>query len=157
RFDRRYREFVLASVRYIDLKGLATIGFYTPELDDVFVDVSLAYRAPHLVPEGVLGQPPPREVTDRHQLMELVGQREPVVLAVIGAPGSGKTTLLRHTARVVCRDRKDRPRTVPMLLHLRDHVGGIVAGPDVTLADLVRGTLGRYAPDEPPGWLEQKL
>jgi hypothetical protein len=157
RFDRKYREFVLASVRYIDLKGLATVGFYTPELDDVFVDVSLAYRAPHLVPEGVLGQPPPKEVTDRHQIMELVGQREPVVLAVIGAPGSGKTTLLRHTARVVCRDRKDRPRTVPMLLHLRDHVGTIMDRPGVTLAELVRGTLGRYAPDEPPGWLEHRL
>src|SRR2546423_11613576 len=34
RFDRRYREFVLSSLRFVDLKGLATVGFYTPELDD---------------------------------------------------------------------------------------------------------------------------
>jgi len=29
RFDRRYREFVSGSLRYIDVKGLATIGFYS--------------------------------------------------------------------------------------------------------------------------------
>ncbi|MGH3623926.1 MAG: hypothetical protein ACRDQ5_19405 [Sciscionella sp.] len=35
RFDRRYHEFVLTSRRFIDLKGLATIGHATPELDEV--------------------------------------------------------------------------------------------------------------------------
>ena len=28
RFDRRYREYVLGSLRFIDLKGLATVGYY---------------------------------------------------------------------------------------------------------------------------------
>jgi hypothetical protein len=47
RFDESYREFMLGSLRFIDLKGLATVGFYTPELEEVFVDVSLAFREPN--------------------------------------------------------------------------------------------------------------
>lgn len=146
---------MLSSLRFIDLKGLATVGFYTPELDEVFVDVSLAYRAPHEVPESVLTQLP-SHLTDRHSIMDFIRQPQPTVLAVIGVPGSGKTTLLRHTARVVSRNRRNH-RSVPILLYLRDHAAAIVARGWVPLPDLVRSTLGRYGPDEPPGWLEQRL
>jgi hypothetical protein len=156
RFDRRYREFLLGTLRFIDLKGLATVGFYTPELDDVFVDVSLAYRAPHDVPESVLAEPP-AEVTDRHSIGHFLDQPQPVVLAVVGVPGSGKTTLLRHTARLVCRERGNRRRTVPILVYLRDHVATIASKPEFALPELVGATLTRYGPDEPPGWFEQRL
>jgi hypothetical protein len=120
RFDQRYREFVLGGLRFIDLKGLATIGFYTPELDEVFVDVSLAPREPNRA-SGDLLAVLPAEVTDRHALGDFLDRPQPVVLAVIGVPGSGKTTLLRHTARQVCLARRGRRRTVPILLYLRDH------------------------------------
>lgn len=156
RFDHRYREFVLNRMRFVDLKGLATVGFYTPELDDVFVDVSLAYRAPYQVPEDIVDRPHAGS-GDRLSLIELLDRPEPVVLAVIGVPGSGKSTLLRHTARVVCQERRHRRRTVPILLQLRDHTGTIVDTPEITLPALVRGTLGRYAEEEPPGWLDQRL
>jgi NACHT domain len=156
RFDRRYREFLLGHLRFIDLKGLPTIGFYTPELDEVFVDVSLAYRAPHQVSESVLAEPPV-EVTDRFSIDHFLDREQPKVLAVIGVPGSGKTTLLRHTARTVCREQRTRRRAVPVLIYLRDHVATIVADRGVDLPALVRATLGRYGPDEPPGWFEQQL
>jgi hypothetical protein len=156
RFDRHYREFVLSGLRFIDLKGLATVGFHTPELDEVYVDVSLVRRPPHEVPEDVLGSFSD-VIGERRSIDDFVGGERPAVLAVIGAPGSGKTTLLRHTARSVCRDRRDRNRTVPILLYLRDHVETIVSTPDITLPALVRGTLGRYAETEPPGWFEQRL
>ena len=90
RFDGRYREFVLGSLRFIDLKGLATVGYYTPELDEVFVDVSLAFRAPNQVSGGLLAELP-AEVTDRHSLGDFLDRPQPVVLAVLGVPGSGKT------------------------------------------------------------------
>jgi len=67
RFDRRYREYVLGSLRFIDLKGLVTVGYFTPELDEVFVNVSLAFRAPNQVSEGLLAELPV-EVTDRHSI-----------------------------------------------------------------------------------------
>jgi hypothetical protein len=156
RFGRHYREFMLSSLRRIDVKGLATIGFYTPELDEVFVDVSLAYRAPHQIPEGVLTQTP-ADVTDRRSLKEFLDNEDPAVLAVVGVPGSGKTTLLRHTARALCRHPRGRRRTVPMLLYLRDHVTKIVANPHVPLPELIVDTLGRMGTTEPPGWFEQHV
>lgn len=155
RFDQRYRASMLGSLRFIDLKGLPTIGFYTPELDEVFVDVSLAYRAPHQVPGDLLAQLP-TEVTDRHSIGDFLDRQLPVVLAVIGVPGSGKTTLLRHTARQICRDRRGRRRTVPILLCLRDHVAAVISTPKVTLPELLRDTL-EHGLSEPAGWFDQKL
>jgi hypothetical protein len=156
RFGRQYREYMLGSLRRIDVKGLATIGFYTPELDEVFVDVSLAYRAPHQIPEGVLTQTP-AEITDRRSLSDFLDNEDPAILAVVGVPGSGKTTLLRHTARALCRHPRGRRRTVPVLLYLRDHVTKIVANPRVSLPELIVDTLGRMGTTEPPGWFEQHL
>ncbi len=156
RFDRRYREYVLGSVRFTDLKGLATVGDHTPELDRVFVDVSLALRAPNQVREGLLADLP-MEVTDRHSIGDFLDRPEAAVLAIVGVPGSGKTTLLQHTALQVCRARRGRRRTVPILLYLRDHVVMIVSTPDVALHELLRSKLGRYRDDEPPDWFEQRL
>ena len=155
-FDKRYREFVLGSLRFIDLKGLATVGFYTPELDEVFIDVSLAPQEPNQASGGLLAHLP-AEVTERHSLRDFLDRAEPVVLAVIGVPGSGKTTLLRHTAQQVCRDHRAQQRAVPILLYLRDHVSAITSAPDVALPELVRATLGRYGTDEPEGWFERQL
>ncbi len=80
RFDRRYREFMLSSLRFIDIKGLATVGHFTPELDAVFVDVSLAYRAPQEIPEGLLAHIS-ADVTDRHSITEFLDLPDPTVLA----------------------------------------------------------------------------
>lgn len=153
-FNSLYRDFMLADLRFIDIKGLATIGFYTPELDEVFVDVGLAYRAPNQVSSGVLAELP-ADVTDRHSIVEFIGNAQPAVLAVIGAPGSGKTTLLRHTAREICRARRKVRRFVPVLLYLRDHAAAIVAAPSIALPELVRRTLDGLGSSEPTGWFEQ--
>jgi hypothetical protein len=157
RFDDHYREFLLAGLRFVDLKGLATIGPFTPELDEVFVDVSLVFRPPHLISQGVLGD---QADTGRRPLSEFIGQRRPTVLAVVGAPGSGKTTLLRHTARHVCLEARTQGRSgrnLPILLYLRDHASVITKDPTVSLAALVRSTLGTLAANEAQGWFEQKL
>ena len=156
RFDQDYRAFVLSGLRFIDQKGLATVGPFTPELDDVYVDISLASRPPHLVNEGLLSDLP-ADVTERRALSEFLGQTDPVVLAVIGAPGSGKTTLLRHTARQVCQRRRGQKRHLPILLYLRDHVAAVVADPDIALTALLRSTLGELRLAEPDGWFEQRL
>ena len=154
-FGKRYAEYVLGSLRFIDQKGLPTVGFYTPELDEVFVDVSLARRSPHEASADPLADLP-ADVTERLSISDFLDRNEPVVLAVTGAPGSGKTTLLRHTARHICRSPRGRRRHVPMLLYLRDHVNAIVEGRDDGLPSLLRSTLGAYGP-EPAGWFEQCL
>jgi hypothetical protein len=100
RYGRRYREHIATSLRLIDNKGLATGGPHTPELDEVFVDVGLAPRAPHQVPGGMLANVPD-DVTQRNSLSDLLDHERPVALAVIGAPGSGKTTLSPSLTAVI--------------------------------------------------------
>ncbi len=161
RFGKRYREYLLTDLRFIDLKGLAG-RFYTPELDEVYVDVALQPQDAGKVPSSDL---PTAELTDlpasgqRGLITDFLDRPRPRVLAVIGAPGSGKTTLLRHTARELCARRRERHhrRTTPVLLYLRDHAGAIVEDPRVALPLLVSSVLERYGLTEPPGWLERRL
>jgi hypothetical protein len=156
-FGKRYNEFLLAGLRFVDLKGLATIGPFTPELDEVFVDVSLIARSPHLIRSGVLSEP---AGAGRRALSEFIGRSQAVVVAVVGAPGSGKTTLLRHTARHACIHGaflRKTARDIPILLYLRDHSAEIVSDSSVSLATLVRKSLGSLAQAEPQGWFDRKL
>jgi NACHT domain len=161
RFGKRYREYLLTDLRFIDLKGLAG-RFYTPELDEVYVDVALQPRDADKVPSSDL---PAAELADlpesgqRRLITDFLGRPRPRVLAVIGAPGSGKTTLLRHTARELCAHRRERRyrRTTPVLLYLRDHASAIVGDPRVALPVLVSTVLTRYGLTEPVNWLERRL
>lgn len=156
RFDHRYRSLVLKSARFVETKGLATVGPFTPELADIYVDVGLAYRSPHQVQEGIVTQVP-AEVTGRHCIWDFLDKPEPQILAVVGVPGSGKTTLLRHTARLACQKGRGG-RTLPLLLYLRDHSRTIVENPAVTLPELIRLSLAPYEQlKEPAGWFEQRL
>lgn len=156
-FEERYREFLLAGLRFVDLKGLATIGPFTPELDEVFVDVSLVSRSPHLIQPGVLSE---LAGPGRRALSEFIGRRQAAIIAVVGAPGSGKTTLLRHTARYACthtRSFRKTDRDIPILLYLRDHSAEIVGNPSVQLVALACKGLGALAQIEPQDWFERQL
>ena len=162
RFERRYREFVLGSLRFMDHKGLATVGPFTPELDAVFVNVSLVPRPPQQIGPGVL--PGLSDDRARHRALgDFLGREKPAVLAVLGSPGSGKTTLLRHAARQAClrkrsrRDKTNYVRDIPILLYLRDHADAIAAELTVSVGTLLRTTLGAVGAEEPPGWFEQQL
>ena len=161
-FGCKYRAHLQKDVRFIEQKGLATVGPIAPELDEVFVDVSLAPRPPHLVPTDVLADSP-ADVGERRALQDFLDARKPARLAVIGAPGSGKTTLLRNTTRQACaqlrtgRGRRGLQAQVPILLYLRHHTAVIAANPDVTLADLLRSTLHELRAAEPDRWFEQRL
>src|SRR6185437_11268089 len=132
-------------------------GPFTPELDAVFVNVSLIPRPPQQIGPGVL----PGLADDRagrRVLGDFLGREEPAVLAVVGSPGSGKTTLLRHAARQACLrkrsrgDRSNHVRDIPVLLYLRDHAAVITADPAVSVVSLLRTTLGAVGAEESPGW-----
>lgn len=152
-FSQRYTNYVQASVRFIDQKGLPTVGFYTPDLNEVFVHVSLVWRAPHQVSSDPLAPPPP-DARERLSIDGLLDGTVPRVLALTGAPGTGKTTLLRHTARNICNSHHSG-RGIPILLYLRDHITAIVERHD-GLPDVVRSTLAQCGP-EPEGWFDQRL
>ncbi|WP_026422168.1 NACHT domain-containing protein [Actinokineospora inagensis] len=155
RFHHRYRAALRDSLRDVDLSGLVTTGYYTPGLDELFVDLQVEPRAPTLVDSGVLDEAegPRREL---FSVEELVGRRDAVALAVLGVPGSGKTTLLRHLARQTAREGRRGRRDVPILLYLRDHVDSIV-NERLSLSTLVTQWWGRTKHREPVGWFEQRL
>ncbi|GGO89458.1 NACHT domain-containing protein [Wenjunlia tyrosinilytica] len=156
RFERQYLEYVRQTHRFTDLKGMATIGEQTPQLEEVFVDVGLRAVPPHRAGDGPLvgaARPVPRRLS----IGDLLQKPEPVVLAVIGKPGTGKTTLLEHTAVRLARGGKDRPRNLPILLFLRDHVAAVVENPHRPLAERIRHCLSDLPDGEPPGWLEDQL
>jgi hypothetical protein len=156
RYRRQYRRWVLDSRRYLDVKGLATTGDQTPELDEVYVDLALARRAPHLVPGDPLSDVP-EDVTERYPIRTFIDRREPVALAVIGAPGSGKTTLLVSVARNCARTGRRQGRDIPVLLALRDHSAAVVSNPEIALAEIIRAATRTAQAHEPAGWWEWQL
>lgn len=158
-YGRRYRRWVLDSLKYVDVQDLATGGDHTPELDELYVDVALAGLGAH---QGS-GDPLSRAAEDtsqRHSISELLDRRSPAVLALIGQPGSGKTTLLaeaaRHSAETAALGRPGR-RCVPILLALREHAESIIADPAISLPDVVRAAVGGGPGREPGGWWERQL
>jgi hypothetical protein len=160
-FWQRYREHLLADLRYVDLRGLAG-RFFDPDLSDVYVDVALRPRDPGKVassdlPDADLANLP--MAGQRGRIEDFLGRPQPRVLAVIGAPGSGKTTLLRHTACQMCMTRRGhrQGRSIPVLLYLRDHVTRIVAEPQVALPALVAEDIALHGLSDRAGWLEQRL
>ncbi|MEU5784876.1 NACHT domain-containing protein [Micromonospora lupini] len=156
RYGRRYREFVLSSLRYVDAKGLATVGDQSPELEEVFVELSLVSRAPHDVPGSVLADTP-LEVSDRVSVWTVLGDATPRVLAVVGGPGCGKTTLLRHVARRLAKGRMRWRRPIPLLLILRDQAAVLVDNPALTLAEVVGRALPRLGGGDTERWWEYRL
>src|SRR5262249_20414611 len=136
--------------------GLAIVGPFTPELDDVYVDVGLAPRSAFQIPSHLLGDLPP-DVTARYSITQLLDREQSVVLAVIGPPGSGKTTLLRNVARRAAAGARGQRRNTPVLLVLRDHAARIAENPRVDLPTLLRANAVTLKTKEPEGWWEQQL
>lgn len=139
---RRYREYLRSMLRRADDDGLVTTGFYRPDLDEIFVDVTLA---------TLPGTPV------RRHIREFLDHRRPSVITMIGAPGTGKTRLLQLTALELCRRRRGRRRTVPILLYLREHASGIAAEPSIAMSELLHRATNRYAQIAPVRWVERRL
>ncbi|MGW4911365.1 NACHT domain-containing protein [Streptomyces sp. NPDC004270] len=163
RFEQAYRRHVRSTHRFVDLKGLATRGDYTPGLEEVFVDVSLAPGPVHTAERESLAGPVTASaaVPVRQSIDEFLDQQEGSCLAVIGAPGTGKTTLLKHLALRLAspsRGRGRRPlRDLPVLLYLRDHAAAVTADPALTLPQIIAASVAGLEPSEPAGWFEQQL
>ncbi|MEU8227767.1 NACHT domain-containing protein [Kribbella sp. NPDC048915] len=131
----RYLSQLLASVRDVELLGMATQGEFSLQLRQVYVDVSMApspvqttAHAPFVGAEIPVGE--------RRSLDSFLDSRRPRVFVVIGGPGSGKTTLLRWTAMTLG-ERRRHKRGLPVILYLRDHVQEIVRDPAVSIPELI--------------------
>jgi hypothetical protein len=158
RYHHHYREWVLHRNRFPQpSRPLPTTGAVSPELDDIFVDVSVVPRPSHLVPGGVVDDAP-ATVAERHSIWHFLNRRRAETLILLGAPGSGKSTLLRHIARRIA-NRPPLPgrRWVPVLVELRTYGHLVLANPSLSLPTLVSAVLRDLPVTEPPGWWHRKL
>jgi NACHT domain len=175
-YGRRYRHWVLEDKRNVELKGLGIAGPVPLELDDVYVDVALAYRPAHQVSGNPLDADVSRNSADRHSVSEFLYHNDPARLAVVGPPGCGKSTLLASIARHSAQGGPGCRRSLPVMVALRDlvapdhaaktaHSGALPGGgalpdvsqPGVTLPDVVRAVAHQAPEREPGGWWTHQL
>jgi energy-coupling factor transporter ATP-binding protein EcfA2 len=162
RYRRRYLEFLYYQNRDFDVKGLSTLGAYNLELEDVFVDLTIAARPVHATTTDPI-RTVPAELAGRRQIWDFLSSealaKEPLVL--IGPPGSGKTTLLKEIALQLTRRHRKRPRIkgrLPILLFLREHGDAVRDDASYTLPQAVEKALEKkHAPAPPSGWVEKQL
>lgn len=155
RYERAYRAWALDSMRYVRNRRLGIAESTSPQVDDVYVDVSLVPR-PLVGTDGDMLSDVAVDPSRRHSIWEFLNDRRSRVLAIRGQPGGGKTTLLLHVGSHLARERRLAGARIPVLLELRDHARQIIRNPKITLTELLRRSL--RAPDgEPRGWWEGRL
>ena len=157
-YETHYRAHLQECCKFVDLRGLRITSGYAPHLADVFVDVSLVPGPLHDATRVPLaGTPYEGHDRTRHSIRDFLAGSDSKCLAVIGAPGTGKTTLLKHLALDTSRSRRRNVRDLPVLVYLRDHAEAVTRGEILTLADMVRASVGTLDVPEPQGWLEAQL
>lgn len=162
-YQRRYCEYLQYEHRDFDVKGLTTQGIYTLDLEQVFVELSIAPRAAHQTTSNPIQIPEAlrhggHSIWDYLASASLMNQH----LMIIGAAGSGKTTLLKHIALTLVSRRRHQlqssiPYKLPFLLFLRDHANALIETPTYSLGDAVQGHLRKWGHPIPPGWVERQL
>src|SRR6266478_9090060 len=167
RYRKQYYQYLYYQHRDFDVKGLSTLGTYTLELDQIFVDLRIdpttALRAtPNPIPASQALLEGSNSIWDYLAPAQLSNQH----LAVIGPPGSGKTTLLKHITLALAvpqkRGQQSRPakmlHKLPIFLFLRDHASMIREQAHYTLEDAILDHLNKWEqPPPPPGWFKRQL
>lgn len=171
-FRQRYNQKVTYEHRIFNVRGLRTMGTFTLELQQVFIELKIA-------PAANLQQTNYNPIANR----ELIGNRRiweilkphvntaknaqitnPPIYAIIGAPGSGKTTLLQHVALTLAANQQKQhglpKHFTPLFLFLRNHTRTII-DKHPSLADLAQYHFSdpKKYPDlnPPPNWFEKQL
>ena len=165
-YKKKYLKYVFFRHRNFDVKGLSTQGTYTLELQQVFVELSMAPLPVHQLSSGLLHLPEELQTVTHtvwYYLLEDNGEYSDY--AVIGPPGSGKTTLLKHMALMLLGDQlagvqQDLPQKLPVLLFLRNLSKGIAAETEdapFTLEEAIQLDLRERDAEAPTGWFTAQL
>jgi energy-coupling factor transporter ATP-binding protein EcfA2 len=170
RYYRKYRQYLLNRDRYLNSSRAGLRGPLALDVEEVFVELSMTYRAPGSISANptpkIAGLVLPAHPTFSGKFSE---GREPVWKylqekrhrVILGAPGTGKSTLLQHITLTLL-DRKKRRAVgisakLPILLPLRSHWEAIVDNPTPSLAELVNKHLTKMKLEPPQGWFEHQL
>jgi lipopolysaccharide/colanic/teichoic acid biosynthesis glycosyltransferase len=160
-FTRAYMRYVTAATKYMDVKGLTTVGEHILEMQDVLVRLSLVPTGLHaLSPDPIQhGVKRRREANSTvwHWLQRANAEHR--VLAIVGPPGSGKTTLLRTVAYALASGQArhvTNVRRIPILINLRDHRNWSNDS-GINLEAMLEQSLFALDRKPPPAWLETNL
>jgi hypothetical protein len=159
-YEGRYMQHIVYAHRYFDVKGLTTQGAYALEMEQVFIELTVAPESPNATSSDLLERSDLTAVGWSRTIWDYLKEvpQDRGNLAILGSPGSGKTTLLKHVALRLALSRRKRPlKAVPILIFLRDHSETIKANRDVPLAQIVQDVLTKMECPAPPGWLERNL
>ncbi|MGH7452422.1 MAG: hypothetical protein ACRENG_13835, partial [bacterium] len=109
-YRKHYLQDLIYRHRDFDVKGLSTQGIYTLELEQVFVELSVAPQLLHQTSADPIRKLPEKLREGQHSIWEFLqsGQMAKQNFAIIGPPGSGKTTLLKHMTLMLAGDKKRR-------------------------------------------------
>lgn len=159
-FHRHYNKHIIYEHRVFNVRGLRTMGTFTIELEQVFVELRIApstnIHQANFDPVSAKKLAGNRPIWD---FLQLKKPQERRVLAIIGAPGCGKTTLLQHIALTLATRKQRHYAFVPLLLFLRHHVKQIIADEPPTLHEVAQDYF--YKPEKqlnpPPRWFKQQL
>jgi energy-coupling factor transporter ATP-binding protein EcfA2 len=165
RYRKRYLQHLFYQHRTFDVKGLTTQGIYTLDLEQVYVELSIAPQAlsqmsvdpVHTITKDLQAG---RHVIWEYLTLNKIGNQN---LAVIGFPGSGKTTLLKHMTLALATEKNYHrtsqiPTKLPILIFLRDIADAVKKQSDITLADIVQENITKFnGPIAPLNWFESQL
>jgi Cdc6-like AAA superfamily ATPase len=152
---RRYRRVLRTMTAHLETIGLRTQGEYALRAEQVVVDVRLRPRPVHeTVGAGLAAVP---ILSDEGAPLSRFLKRGRV-LALLGGPGTGKTTLLRSITHSLCVVPffSLRPRRLPILLYLRDHVGSLLSEDPPGLFELPPSS-ALLDGVTPPDWIRARL
>lgn len=171
RYHHHYSRYFTYEYRDLDVKGIMQ-GVSTLDLEDVFVELRVDPKAPHIVSADPLRVPPdlsqmPTELSSgSHTIWEYLAtpHLRNQHFVVLGPPGSGKTTLLKYIGLVLIHRQQTRVakhlwHKLPVLLFLREHSKAIIdkSMSEYTLADAIRESANRWKYPMPAGWIEHRL
>lgn len=162
RFSRMYLRYITAGTRYMDVKGLTTIGEHILKMEDVLVRLVLTPTAVHALKPSLIPYAFTNDIEVETSIWNWLEHthKEHCVLAIVGPPGSGKTTLLRSVAYGFASGQARRlsklHNKIPVLINLREHRNWSSTD-GFRLREMLHESLSALDREPPPAWLESNL
>jgi len=166
-FQRQYYHSLVSRYCPYRTQGLNTQGAFTPDLDKVFVCLSVLPKSPEQISGSIIQKPVSAENLTIWDFIAAT-RRKPVYRRIIlmGAPGSGKTKQLEYLTLTYAQNQEitqhpKAPKLIPIVLYLREISQVISRDKPPSLPLLVTQILKSrewgLTLDPPLQWFQEKL